>query len=161
MDVVIGALMILGLVHGVFKGAIQEISIVLALVIGVVIGGRAAAGAESVTSQLSHPAAGKVFVFVLTFLVVAIFIGLLGKMLSGLAKVANLRIIDRMIGAVVGACLMGLAIGILLTLAERLGADIAMVEESVLARQLLIAVKAIAQYLPEAAKDATTAGAFL
>ncbi len=161
VDVVIGALMFLGLVHGVFKGAIQEISIALALVIGVIIGGRAAAGAESVTSQLSHPAAGKVFVFVLTFLVVAIIIGLLGKMLSGLAKVANLRIIDRMIGAVVGACLIGLAIGIILTIVQRFGGDIALLEESVLARQLLIAVKLLAEFLPKAAETAETAGAFL
>jgi membrane protein required for colicin V production len=161
VDAVIGALMFLGLVHGIFKGAIQEISIVLAVVIGVVIAGRAASGAEAVTSQLSHPAAGKVFVFVLTFLVVAIIIGLLGKMVSGLAKAANLRIIDRMIGGIVGACLIGIAIGIILTIAKRFGADAEMIEESVLARQLLVAVKALAEFLPKTAEQAKTAGMFM
>jgi uncharacterized membrane protein required for colicin V production len=118
-------------------------------------------GAESVTSQLSHPLAAKVFVFALTLLIVAIVIGLLGKMFSGLAKAANLRIIDRMIGGVVGACLIGIAIGIILTIAKRLGADTTSLEESVLARQLLIAVKVLARFLPQAAETARTAGSFL
>jgi membrane protein required for colicin V production len=161
VDAVIGALMFLGLLHGVVKGAIQEISIALALVIGVVVAGRVASGAESVTGQLSHPVAAKVFVFALTFLIVAIVIGLLGKMFSGLAKAANLRIIDRMIGGIVGACLIGIAIGIILTIAKRLGADTASFDESVLARQLLIAVKVLAGFLPQAAETARTAGEFL
>ena len=161
VDAIIGALMFLGLLHGVVKGAIQEISIALALVIGVVVAGRVASGAESVTSQLSHPLAAKVFVFALTLLIVAIVIGLLGKMFSGLAKAANLRVIDRMIGGVVGACLIGIAIGIILTIAKRLGADTASLEQSVLARQLLIAVKVLARFLPEAAETAHTAGPFL
>jgi membrane protein required for colicin V production len=161
VDAIIGTLMFLGLLHGVLKGAIQEISVAFALVIGVVAAGRVASGAEAVTRQLSHPTAAKVFVFALTFLVVAIVIGLLGKMFSGLAKAANLRIIDRMIGGVVGACLIGIAIGIILTIASRLGADTVSLEESVLARQLLIAVKVLARFLPKAAETASTAGPFL
>jgi membrane protein required for colicin V production len=157
MDGVICVLMILGFIHGFIKGAIQEIFAALALVIGVIVAGKASAGLESVTSQLAHATIGKVFVFALTFLVVAIVIGLVGRMFSGLAKAANLRMIDRLIGGVVGACLVGIAMGIILSIALRLGGDILAFEDSALAEQLILAVKVLAGFLPKASEVVETA----
>ena len=99
MDAVIIVLMIMGFIHGVIKGAIQEIFVALALVVGVIAAGKIASALDDITSQLSHPTAAKVFAFALAFLLVAIAIGLFGKMFSGLAKAANLRMIDRALGA--------------------------------------------------------------
>ena len=157
MDALICVVMMLGFIHGILKRAIQEIFVILALVIGVIAAGRAAFVAESVTSQLAHPTAGKVFVFALTFLVVAIVIGLIGKMFSGLAKAASLKGIDRLLGGIVGACLVGIAVGVVLSVAQRLGMDSVYMRESVMARQLVLAVKALARFLPEASKSVQTA----
>ena len=52
IDVGIAALMLLGFLHGLIKGAIQEVFAVLALVLAVVIGGRVAEGTVSITSEL-------------------------------------------------------------------------------------------------------------
>jgi uncharacterized membrane protein required for colicin V production len=161
MDAVIVVLMFVGFVHGIIKGAIQEIFVALALVLGVVIAGKVASGTEDITSQLSHPLAAKVFVFALTFLVAAIIIGLFGKMFSGLAKAANLRMIDRFLGGIVGACLIGIAVGIILSLAQRLGMDLLAFRESFLARQLIQAVNVLAGFLPKASEPVETAWLWL
>jgi uncharacterized membrane protein required for colicin V production len=161
IDAVIAGLLFIGFVHGVMKGAIQEIFVVLALVLGVIIAGRVASGTEDITSQLSHPLGAKVFVFALTFLVAAIVIGLFGKMFSGLAKAANLRMIDRFLGGIVGACLIGIAVGIILSIAKRLGMDLLAFEESFLARQLIQAVNVLAGFLPKASETVETARLWL
>ncbi len=149
IDIMIAALMLLGFIHGMLKGAIQEVFAVLALVLGAVIGGRMAEGTISVTSELSHPTAAKGFVFVLTFLLVAIGVGLVGKMFSGLAKAANLRVIDRLLGGVVGACLVGLAVGLVIQVGGSFGMDTGFVRDSPLARQLVLAVSYLATFLPK------------
>jgi membrane protein required for colicin V production len=150
IDAVMAALMFLGFVHGLLKGSIQEVFAVLALVVGVLVAGRVAEGTEAITSQLSHPTAAKVFVFILTFFVVALIIGLIGKMFSGLAKTANLRTIDRLLGGIVGACLVGLAIGVVLQVGAMFGMSTEWVQGSPLARQLMLAVSYLARFLPEA-----------
>ena len=150
IDWVIAAFMLLGFVHGLLKGVIQEVFAVLALVVGLVAAGRVSAGAEAVTEQLNHPTALKVVVFILTFFVVALVIGFIGKMFSGLAKAANLKIIDRLIGGVVGACLVGLMVGTVLKVGERFGMDTGFVEDSVLAQQLMAAVSYLGAFFPEA-----------
>jgi membrane protein required for colicin V production len=153
IDIGIAALMLLGFLHGLIKGAIQEVFAVLALVLGVVIGGRVAEGTVSVTSNLSHPTAAKAFAFLITFLLVAIGVGLVGKMFSGLAKAANLRLMDRFLGGVVGACLVGLAVGFFFTVGKAFGMDTGFVNSSPLARQLVAAVSYLATFLPQAAES--------
>jgi membrane protein required for colicin V production len=152
MDAVIGVLMLLGFIHGLVKGAIQEISVALALVIGVIVAGRVTAGADDLANSLSHPTLMKIFIFALTFVVVAILIGLAGRAVSGLAKVANLRTIDRIIGGVVGACLVGIAIGIVLAMIQMVGGGIPGVRESFLAPQLLATVSYLGRFLPRASE---------
>jgi membrane protein required for colicin V production len=152
IDAVIAALMVLGFIHGLLKGAIQEVFAVLALIGGVIVAGRVSAGTVSITSQLSHPEAGKVFVFVITFFITALIIGFIGKLFTGMAKAANLRILDRIIGGIVGACLVGLAVGILFKVGETFGMDISFLDDSPLAQQLILAVTYLSRFLP-AAKD--------
>jgi len=148
IDIMIAALMLMGFLHGLLKGAIQEVFAVLALVLGVVAGGKVAEGTISVTSQLSHPTAARGFAFIITFILVAIGVGLLGKMFSGLAKAANLRFADRLLGGVVGACLVGLAVGLFIQVGKSFGMDTAFVKDSPLARQLVQAVSYLVTFLP-------------
>jgi membrane protein required for colicin V production len=158
IDATVGLLMLLGFIHGVVKGAIREIAGALAIVVGIIVAGYVTAGTAPQTDQLSHPTGAKVFVFVVTFLVVAILIGLLGKLISGLAKAANLKLIDRVLGGIVGACVVGIAIGIVLTLIERLGVDIDLLRESALISYLLQAVAYLSRFLPDVAEEVRAPG---
>jgi membrane protein required for colicin V production len=150
IDIVIALLMLLGFLHGVMKGVILEVFAILALVVGLVAAGRVSTSTVPITEQLSHPLAARVLVFVLTFFVVALVIGFVGKILSGLAKAASLKTVDRLIGGVVGACLVGLIIGAFFTVAESFGMDATFLNKSVLAGQLMAAVSYLGTFLPQA-----------
>ena len=91
-----------------------------------------------------------------TFIVVALLIGLLGKLLSGLAKAANLKLVDRVLGGIVGACVVGIIVGIILTLIEGLGVNIDTLRESALVSYLLHAVAYLAKFLPAVAGEVNT-----
>jgi membrane protein required for colicin V production len=155
LDATVALLMALGFIHGVVKGAIQEITGALAVVVGIVAAGYVTAATAAQTDRLSHPTGAKVFVFVVTFLVVAVLIGLVGKLISGLAKAANLKAVDRVLGGIVGACIVGIAIGIVLTLIERLGVNIDVLKESALISYLLQAVAYLSRFLPSVAEEVT------
>lgn len=148
LDIAILVSIAIGFIQGLIKGAIQEIFAALAIVVGVIGAGKVASALEPVTSNLSHPLAAKVFVFVLAFLVIAILIGLIGKAFSGLAKAAGLRAVDRFIGGVVGACVVAIIIGVILTLVEKFGVDPTLGNKSSFALYLLRAVRALAGFLP-------------
>jgi membrane protein required for colicin V production len=150
IDIAIALLMLLGFTHGLMKGVIQEVFAVLALVVGLVAAGHVSTGAEPITENLSHPTAAKVLVFILTVCVVALIIGLIGRLLSGLAKAANLRAIDRVIGGVVGACLVGLIVGAVFKVGESFGMDTGFLDNSVLAQHLMAAVSYLGALLPQA-----------
>ena len=151
IDAVIAVMMLFGFIHGFIKGAIQEIFAALALVVGVIVAGSVAPVAGGIMSQIANPTIGKIFVFVIVFLNIAILIGLTGQMFSGLAKAANLRMVDRAVGGVVGACLVGIVIGIILRIALKLGMDILAFGDSVLAQQLITAVKVLEGFLRDGA----------
>jgi membrane protein required for colicin V production len=150
IDVAIAVLMLLGFVHGLLKGVIQEVFAILALVVGLVVAGRVSTGTEAITGQLNHPTAAKVLVFILTFFVIALIVGVIGRLLSGLAKAANLKTIDRLIGGVVGACLVGLIVGAFFKVAGSFGMDIGFLDSSVLAQHLMAAVSYLGALLPQA-----------
>lgn len=139
--------MVAGFVHGMIRGAIQEIASVVAIVAGVFVAGRVAAGTVSVTGQLSHPTAGKIFAFVITFIVVAILVSLAGKMVSNVAKKSGFSSVDRFVGGLFGACLMGLLAGLVLRLMALGGLESAAVAGSKLAPKLTAAVSYFTQFL--------------
>jgi len=161
IDATVAVLMLLGFIHGLVKGAIQEIAGALAIVVGILVAGHVMQATSAHTERLSHPTGAKVFVFVITFVVVALVIGLLGKLLSGLAKAVNLKLIDRLLGGIVGACVVGIVIGIIVTLAEGLGVDISALRESALISYLLQAVVFLSRFLPRVAREAGRPGTSL
>ncbi len=149
IDLAVACLMLLGFIHGIIKGAIQEIAGVLAIIVGIIVASYVTKGSSDFTDSFSHPVLARVIVFILTFIVVAILIGLGGKLISGLAKVANLRFLDRLIGGLVGACLVALALGIMLEIVRLFGVDISLMEHSFLIRICLRAVGELGRLLPQ------------
>jgi membrane protein required for colicin V production len=157
VDILTIVVIAVGFLHGTIKGAIQEIAAAVALVVGVMVAGQAASGSAAVTSQLSNPAVGRIFVFVITFIIVAIVIGLLGKLVSNLAKQANLSPIDRILGGVIGACLVGIAAGLIFKIMAITGAESRAVTDSAVAQKLVNAVSYLGRFLPGGAVSASAA----
>ena len=156
VDALMVVVIVAGFIHGTIKGAIQEVSAAIALIVGVIVAGKVATGSLSVTSKLAHPTVGKVFMFVITFIVVAIAIGLLGKLVSNLAKKANLSPIDRILGGAIGACLVGIAAGVVFNLLALAGLENQSIVQSPIAQKLMSAVSYLTQFMPRESSEMTS-----
>jgi uncharacterized membrane protein required for colicin V production len=150
MTLVDGAVILVvaaGFVHGMVKGAIQEVSAAAAIVIGVFVAGKVATAGVSVMDRLSNPTVGRIFLFVAAFVVIAVGIGILGRMLSNLVKKSALSSVDRLVGGVIGACIVGLVVGLAFKLMALGGVENAAVAQSGLVRRLMGAVSYLAEFL--------------
>lgn len=153
MNLVDGGILLMlaaGFVHGAMKGAIQEVSGVVAIVVGVFVAGKVAAGSESVWSQLPHPTAGKIFAFVIAFILVVLAIVILGRTISNAVKRTAVSVIDRFIGGLFGVCVVGLVLGILFRLLMLGGLELEAVRSSVLGPKLIGLVSYLTRFLPGA-----------
>lgn len=157
MNLVDGGILLMivaGFVHGAIKGAIQELAGVVAIVVGAFLAGKFAAGTESVWSQLPHQAAGKIFAFVIGFIVIAVVIVILGRIVSNAVKKTAVSVIDRFIGGLFGACLVGLILGVVFRLLMMSGLEIETVRNSVLGPRLINAVSYLTHFLPSSPEEA-------
>jgi len=150
MTLVDGAVILImaaGFVHGMIKGAILEVTAAVAIIGGVFVAGKVAATGLGVVDKLAHPTAGKIFVFVVAFIVVAVIIGILGKTVSNLVRKSALSSVDRLAGGVVGACIVGLLVGLIFKLMAMGGIENNAVAQSGLVRKLMDAVSYLADFL--------------
>ncbi|MGQ9603798.1 MAG: CvpA family protein [bacterium] len=119
IDGLICAVMLLGFIHGLLKGAIQEIFLLIGLVIGIIGASRATNALHSFTDSLQHPLAARFFVFVLVFILIVVVVALIGKLFSKLFKAAGLSFVDRLIGGVLGALVCAIILGVFFSVLER------------------------------------------
>jgi len=161
VDGAIVLVMVAGFVHGAIKGAIQEVTGVVALIVGVVVAGKVATGTLSVTGTLSHPTAGKIFAFVVAFIIVAVAIGLLGMVISNMVKKSTLSPIDRILGGVIGACLVGIAVGLVFKLMVMGGFGGDAIPASPLAQKLMNAVSYLTRFLPQGSDEGARSATYI
>ena len=118
LDISIAIPILYGLYKGATKGLVVEISALLALVAGVYGG----LHFSDYTASLLAPhfnLDGKytpIVLFTITFLVIVITIGLLGKLLTKLLKWVALGFVNRALGAVFGALKMTFIVSVVLML---------------------------------------------
>lgn len=159
MTLVDGAVILVmaaGFVHGMIKGAILELTAAVAIVAGVFVAGKVAASGLGVVDKLSHPTAGKIFLFVVAFIVVAIVVSIIGKTISNLVRKSALSSVERFAGGVIGVCIVGLVVGLIFKLMAMGGVENSAVAQSELVRKLMGAVSYLASFL-SGGSDATTA----
>ena len=145
--------MVAGFVHGAIRGAIQEVAGAAAIIVGVIGAGKVASGSEPVWSQLPHPTAGKIFAFVIAFIVVAVVIVILGRIISNAVKKTAVSVIDRFIGGLFGACIVGLVLGLMFRLMKMGGLEMETVRNSVLGPKLVDAVSHLTRFLPGSSQE--------
>ena len=161
MNVIDGAIILLmavGFIHGIIKGAIQEVAAAVAIIVGVWVAGKAAEGTVSVTGQLSHPTAGRIFVFVVAFIVVAVLVIILGRTVSNLVKKSALSGLDRFLGGLIGACIVGLIAGLLFKLMLMGGLESQAIANSALATRLVNTVSYFTRFLASTQGQAELTG---
>jgi len=123
LDCIIVIIMLVGLIGGIIKGAIQQIFSLGGLVLGIILGTllyEPFAGLLLSIFRMSDQTA-RIVAFVIILLVVPMVCGLFGKALSKLIHAANLGCLDRLLGAAVGLFKVVLIMGLVIMVLDMTG----------------------------------------
>ncbi|HCX90516.1 MAG: hypothetical protein COW04_10260 [Deltaproteobacteria bacterium CG12_big_fil_rev_8_21_14_0_65_43_10] len=127
LDIVIIFIVGISIVFGVKRGLIKESFTLFALILGIVIASRSyIVGAKILGKIIHNPNVANIVSFVAVFLLVAIFLTLVGILLKKLIRLVQLGWIDRLGGAVFGFIRSSIIVGVLLVLITKypvLGCD--------------------------------------
>jgi len=159
IDIIIGALILYGIVKGLFKGLFVEVTSLLALVVGIygaVHFSKYAAQILSNNFDWSQNTTS-ITAFAVTFVVIVLAISLAGKALTKLADFAALGLLNKLLGALFGGTKIALIISVLLLILSTLNQTIPFVSSDEIQRSLLYSpVKSLApMILPDLMSAAT------
>ncbi|MBO4443081.1 MAG: CvpA family protein [Bacteroidaceae bacterium] len=123
LDLIIVIIMLVGLIGGIIKGAIQQIFSLGGLVLGIILGTllyEPFAGLLLSIFRMSDQTA-RIVAFVIILLLVPMVCGLFGKALSKLIHAANLGCLDRLLGALFGLFKVVLIMGLVIMVLDMTG----------------------------------------
>ena len=138
-DIVIAVVLIFGFIRGLVKGFFVEIASLIALIGGVY---GAIHFSDFVASYLKESLSWtekqiSLTAFALTFIAIVIVVSLAGKLLTKLADVAALGIVNKVSGGVFGLLKYALILSVFFLFFERINTSIGFVEEETLEESLL------------------------
>lgn len=131
IDIVLGALLLFGLIRGLFKGLFVEVASLLALVLGIygaIHFSDFAAGFLEIRTEWNEKTIN-ITAFGITFVIIVLAISLAGKALTKLADFAALGMINKLLGGVFGALKIGLILSILLTVFDKMNNTLTFLED--------------------------------
>ncbi len=130
-DIIIAALLLFGFIRGLFKGLFVEVASLIALIAGVY-------GAIHFSYFVGNFLADRVsweeryitiVSFAITFAIIVLTIGLLGKLLTKIADFASLGLLNKILGGGFGALKIGIILSILLSVFTKLNNTIPFISE--------------------------------
>ena len=159
IDIIIGALILYGVVKGLFKGLFVEVTSLLALLVGVY-------GAVHFSNYAAEillnnfdwsEKTTNITAFAVTFIAIVLAISLAGKALTKLADFAALGLLNKLLGALFGGTKIALIISVLLLIFSTLNKSIPFVSNDEIGASLLYSpIKSLApMVLPELMNAAT------
>jgi len=147
IDIIIGALILYGIVKGLFKGLFVEVTSLLALVVGIYGAVHFSKYAAQILSNNFYWSQNttSITAFAVTFVVIVLAISLAGKALTKLADFAALGLLNKLLGALFGGTKIALIISVLLLILSTLNQTIPFVSSDEIERSLLYSpVKSLA-----------------
>ncbi|KJD33932.1 colicin V production protein [Tamlana nanhaiensis] len=131
IDIVLAAVILLGLVRGFLKGLFVEVASLVALVAGVYgaihFSNFAAEFLQTKTDWGEKTI--NITAFAITFVVIVLAIALAGKALTKLADFAALGILNKLLGAVFGALKMALILSVILNIFDKMNSTISFIDD--------------------------------
>ena len=139
LDIILGVLLAYGLYKGLRNGLFVEIAAIVALIAGLygairfsyIIGGYLSQKMDWSEQNINLAA------FILTFIIIVILVHLAGKLLTQIADIAMLEILNILAGGVFGVLKMAVIIGAILIFFEKANASINIVKEETLQESIL------------------------
>lgn len=131
LDLFLGALLVYGVVRGIWNGFFIELASLLSLLLGIWAAIKFSYVMRSILQDHAewNPRTIQVIAFVLTFILVVIGITILAKVLSTVVSAAGLGIFNKIFGGVFGMVKMALMISVALNLFGKLNSGVAIVEQ--------------------------------
>ncbi|WP_299528128.1 CvpA family protein [uncultured Lutibacter sp.] len=125
-DIIISALLLFGFIRGLFKGLFVEVASLVALIAGVY---GAIHFSYFVSNFLSEYVSWEeryitIISFAITFAIIVLAIGLLGKLFTKIADFASLGLVNKLFGGVFGALKIGLILSVVLLIFTKLNNSI-------------------------------------
>jgi len=147
IDIVLGALLLFGLVRGLFKGLFVELASLVALtggVYGAIHFSYFVANFLKSRTEWNEKTIN-VVAFAITFVIIILVISLAGKALTKLADFASLGILNKLLGGVFGALKIGLILSVALGVFDKMNNTITFIDKDTIEDSILYEpVKSIA-----------------
>jgi membrane protein required for colicin V production len=156
LDYAIIAIVVLGGLYGVGRGAIRMAASILSIIVGIAAASAWYERLGAVVQQHlnTSPTVSAVIGYAVTFLAVAAIVGTAGQRVVRLVQVINLDLIDRLGGAVFGAALAAVFAGVdLVILAAILPPDSTLIRDSRLAPSVLAYNQSVLAFVPSEVKE--------
>jgi Uncharacterized membrane protein, required for colicin V production len=122
LDIIIIICVLIGIIKGLLDGFIKQVVSLLALACGILFAGLLAKPIKSLLLLLPEDSLNISIVngisYVLAFVVIMIIITLLGKAIELVINLTPVAILNKLAGAIIGACLWVLALSFLINLVE-------------------------------------------
>ena len=123
LDCIILGILIAGFVKGIIKGMTQQAFSLGGLILGIVLGTLLyqpfAGFLENTLNMPERPAC--ILAFVIILIIVPVFCGFIGKLLSRIIHAASLGLLDRLLGACFGFFISMLVMGLIIMLLDFTG----------------------------------------
>lgn len=139
LDILIGALLVYGLIKGIWKGLFVELASLLSLLLGIFVAVKFSGFTADFIREnfLTDSEYIEIIAFAGTFLLVVIAIVLLAKVFTRMANFASLGWINRMFGGVFGLLKMVLILSVLLHFFQKTNQNEALISEEKLDQSVL------------------------
>jgi membrane protein required for colicin V production len=151
-DIIIAALLLFAFIRGIMKGLFAEVASLVGVIAGVYVSIHYAHYIEFYLSKSTRinwsDETNSIVAFAITFLVVVIVIIMIGKILTKIADVAALGMLNKILGGVFGILKIALILSIIFTFFGRVNNTIPFIKQETLDESLLYSpVKQIAPAL--------------
>ncbi len=139
LDIILASLLLFGLVRGFMKGFFVEVAGLAALALGLY---GAIYFSHFASNYLENSVSWnekqiQIAAFAITFLVIIIVISLAGKLLTKIADVAALGIMNKIMGGIFGAAKIGLILSVILVVFSKLNRTIPFISDEQIAQSQL------------------------
>ncbi len=130
IDIVLGVILLFGLIRGLMKGFFIELASLIALIAGIYI----AVHFSYILKDFLLPYISweekylQLLAFALTFIIVVIFISLLGRLLTKFSSLIALGLVNKLLGAIFGFLKMAFLLSIVILFFENINRDGAIIE---------------------------------
>jgi membrane protein required for colicin V production len=140
LDIIIAALLVFAFVRGIMKGLFAEIAALVAIVAGVYFAINysyyAVAMLEDSVLKWSHQTY-KIVGFSATFLAVVLLIIFIGKVLTKIADITALGMVNKLLGGIFGALKTALILSVIFILFDKLNNNVTFIKQKTLDESML------------------------